>query len=168
MSSSDPTGIRDAIERAQDAFEERGGGVPDYEEGIETDDDWKTQLTKACKLIEVADVLREQNGYYTAVIELCFGATERSIEAYAVAVTDDTLADFVNHEYSYQRAHEIGLFEESTTRDMRNLYSENRSESYYGGRQPNDRQADAMHELAKQVHSFAVDQIREGGVCICG
>lgn len=47
------------------------------------------------------------------------------------------------------------------------LYKEIRTESYYVGSRPNDRQAEAMYDLALRVHEFVVDQIREGGVCIC-
>lgn len=130
---SDPSAILDALDRATDAFEEIGGGRPNYEDGIHSDGDWGTQLTKACKLLEVADVIEAQNGHYTAVIELCFGATERSIESYAVAMAGDSIEDFRDHEYSYQRAHEVGLFERETAEAMRTLYSENRTESYYGG-----------------------------------
>ena len=50
---------------------------------------------------------------------------------------------------------------------MRELYSENRTESYYGGGEPTDHQAEAMADLARSVHDFVVDQIREGGVCVC-
>lgn len=167
MSSSDPSDIRRVLEEAEDAFEERGDGIPEYEEGIESGGDWETQLTKACRLLNVVKVLREQNGYHTAVIELCFGAIERSIEAYSVAMASDEVKDFRDHEYSYRRAHQTGLFGEETAERMRGLYSENRTESYYGGGRPTDRQADAMYELAAQVHLFSVEQIREGGLCIC-
>lgn len=165
---SDPNAVLTALERAEDAFEEVGHGVPSYEEGIESGGDWKTQLTKACKLLEVAGVIEEQNGHYTAVIELCFGAIERSIEAYAVAMGGDAVEDFQDHEYSYERAHEVGLFEAETAENMMDLYSENRTESYYGGGRPTDRQAGAMSDLAREVHDFVTDQIREGGVCVCG
>lgn len=164
---SDPRVVLAALEQAEDAFEEVGHGVPTYETGIESGGDWKTQLTKVCKLLEVATVLEERNGYYTAVIELCFGAIERSIEGYAVAMAGDDVADFRDHEYSYERAHEVGLFEEATAESMRDLYSENRTESYYGGGRPTDRQAEAMSALAREVHNFVTEQIREGGVCIC-
>lgn len=107
---SDPNAILDALDQAQDAFEEVGHGVPSYETGIESGGDWKTQLTKACRLLEVATIIEEQNGHYTAVIELCFGTIERSIEAYAVAMGGDSVEDFRDHEYSYERAHEVGLF----------------------------------------------------------
>ena len=164
---SDPETVLTALEQAEDAFAARGRGLPTTEDGIESGGDWETQLTKACKLREVAEVTDEQNGHYTAIIELSFGAIERSIEAYAVAMTDDEVADFRDHEYSYERAHHIGLFEEETATAMRNLYSENRTESYYGGGQPTDHQAAAMADLAQAIHIFVVDQIREGGVCIC-
>jgi hypothetical protein len=51
MSDSDPSSVVDAVDRAHDAFEERGGGVPNYEENIESGGGWETQLTKACRLI---------------------------------------------------------------------------------------------------------------------
>lgn len=164
---SDPETVLDALKRADDAFAARGRGLPTTEDGIASGGDWKTQLTKACKLREVAEIIDEQNGHYTAIIELSFGAIERSIEAYAVAMTDDDVADFQDHEYSYERAHQIGLFEEETATAMRDLYSENRTESYYGGGQPTNHQAAAMADIARTVHTFVVDQIREGGVCIC-
>ena len=91
---SDPTAVLTALNRAQDAFEMVGHGRAAFEEGISTGEDWKTQLTKACRLLEVVDTLQSQDGYYTAVIEVCFGTIERSIEAYALAMTNDTLQDF--------------------------------------------------------------------------
>lgn len=165
---SDPGDVLEALERTQDAFEGVGLGIPEVEKGIEEGGGWETQLTKACKLLEVVDVLREQNGYYTAIIELCFGTIERSIEAYAVAMAGNEVDDFQDHEYCYERTHEVGLFEEVTAMDMKNLYSENRTESYYGGGRPTEPQAEAMSEVAQSVHDFAVSQIREGDVCICG
>ncbi|MFC7078326.1 DNA-binding protein [Haloarcula halophila] len=167
-SGSDPAAVLEALERAQDAFEMVGRGRTEFEEGISADADWETQLTKACRLLEVVDTLQSQDGYYTAVIEVCFGAIERSIEAYALSMTNDTLQDFQDHQFSYQRAHQIGLFEKQTAEEMKDLYSENRTESYYGGGRPTKEQARAMTELATAVHQFVVDQIREGGVCLCG
>ncbi len=166
-SGSDPAAILSALERAQDAFKMVGRGRATFEHGISADSEWKTQLTKACRLLNVVEVLHAQNGYHTAVIEVCFGAIERSIEAYALSMTNDTLQDFQNHQFSYERAHQIGLFEQETAEAMKNLYSENRTESYYGGARPTEEQADAMTDLAIAVHQFAVSQIREGGVCLC-
>jgi len=165
--SSDPVAVRDALSRAQDAFETMGHGQPTFEPGISKDDDWETQLTKACRLLEVVTTLRSEGDYFTAIIEVCFGAIERSIEAYALSMTNDSLQDFQDHQFSYERAHQVGLFTKETAEELKDLYSENRTESYYGGGRPTEEQAEAMAELAGAVHQFAVDQIREGGVCLC-
>lgn len=164
---SDPDAVLSALDRAQDAFKMVGRGQAEFEEGISPDKDWETQLTKACRLLEVVETLRAQDGYYTAVIEICFGIVERSIEAYALSMTNDTLHDFHDHQFSYDRAHQMGLFEKDTAEEMKQLYSDNRTESYYGGGRPTQEQADAMMELATAVHQFSVSQIRVGGVCLC-
>lgn len=84
MRESDPNAITDALEAAVDAFNEEGRGLPTYEELIDTDADWKTQLTKGCALLRAVERI-DGYGNYTAFIERCFGAIERSIEAFALA-----------------------------------------------------------------------------------
>lgn len=163
---SDPQTITEALSAAIDAFNEEGYGVPTREEAINSDADWKTQLTKACRLLAAIDTLSDQS-FYTATIELCFGATERSVEAYALAEGGDDLNDFHDHTTCYDRATALGLLSDPTTRDLRQLYDTNRTDSYYGGRLPTERQADTMQQLAQSVHEYATDQIREGGVCVC-
>lgn len=165
--SNDPATVLDALGRAEDAFEDRGAALPTPESGIAAGSGWETQLTKGCRLLAVTETIQAQNGHYTAIIELSFGAIERSIEAYAVAMSGDEVGDFRDHEYSYERAHQIGLFDADTAAAMRELYSENRTTSYYGGGRPTDQQAAAMADLARAVHDFAVAQIRDDGVCLC-
>lgn len=163
---SDPTAITDALDAAIEAFDEGGHGVPTREPGIDPDADWKTQLTKACRLLAAVEHVGE-NGLYTATIELCFGATERSLEAYALAEGGDDLDDFHDHTYCYDRATGLGLLSTTTTDRLRTLYDTNRSDSYYGGRRPTGRQEDAMRELSRSVHEYVTDRVREGGVCVC-
>ncbi|QHS17068.1 DNA-binding protein [haloarchaeon 3A1-DGR] len=163
---SDPRDIRTALDAAIDAFNEEGFGVPKREEAIATDDDWKTQLTKACRLLDAVARING-DGYYTAVIELCFGATERSVEAYVLAVGGDGLDDFHDHTHCYDRAAELGLLSRTATRELRGLYDDNRTDSYYGGKRPTEKQAAAMYTLSRNVHRYVTNQIREGGVCVC-
>lgn len=163
---SDPRKIRKALDAAIDAFNEEGFGVPQREEAIATDDDWKTQLTKGCRLLAAVEQI-EDEGFYTAVTELCFGATERSIEAYALAVGGDGLDDFHDHMHCYDRATDLGLLSSTATGDLRGLYDNNRTDSYYGGKRPTEKQAEAMYTLSRNVHRYVTNQIREGGVCIC-
>lgn len=82
-------------------------------------------------------------------------------------MSTDRLEDFLNHQVSYDRAHQIGLFEKQTAEAMKTLYTDNRTESYYGSGQPTQEQADAMPDLATAVQQYAESQIREGGVCLC-
>ena len=164
--SSDPREITDGLTAATDAFNEEGFGVPEREQAIDPDADWKTQLTKACRLLAAVDQIAE-HGFHTATIELCFGATERSVEAYALAEGGDTLYDFHDHAYCYERATDLGLLSSVATRELRRLYDTNRTDSYYGGRRPTQRQADTMQQLSRSVHEYVTDQIREGGVCVC-
>jgi hypothetical protein len=163
---SDPQAITDALDAAIDAFNEEGYGVPTREEAIDSDADWKTQLTKACRLLAAVETIADQ-GFYTATIELCFGATERSVEAYALAEGGDDLTDFHDHTSCYDRATDLGLLSGTTTRELRQLYDTNRTDSYYGGRRPTERQSDTMQQLAQNVHEHVTNQIREGGVYVC-
>jgi len=163
---SDPNAITEAFDAAIDAFNEEGYGVPTREAEIDPDADWKTQLTKACRLLAAVDQIAEE-GFYTATIELCFGATERSVEAFALAEGGDDLNDFHDHTHCYDRATSLGLLSSTTTENLRHLYDTNRTDSYYGGRRPTERQAETMRELARSVHTYVTDQIREGGVCVC-
>lgn len=164
---SDPKDITDPLAAATDAFNEEGYGIPTREAAIDPDADWKTQLTKACRLLAAVEHIDDQ-GYYTATIELCFGAIERSLEAYALAEGGDELNDFHDHTYCYDRATDLGLLSTTTTDDLRHLYDTNRTDSYYGGRRPTERQATAMEQLAWSIHEHVTNWIREGGVCVCG
>lgn len=163
---SAPQDVTDALEAAIDAFNEEGYGIPTREPGIDSDAEWKTQLTKACRLLAAIEHIAGQ-GFYTAMIELCFGATERSVEAYALAEGGDELEDFHDHTTCYERATNLGLLSKTTIKELRELYDTNRTDSYYGGRRPTERQAETMQELAQSVHEYVTDQIREGGVCVC-
>lgn len=164
---SDPNRIVAGIDDAEDAFEYVTRGTPDFETGISQGEEWKTQLTKGCRYLESTRMLRSQDGFNGAVVELSFGAIERTLEAYLLWDTADDLSQFHDHETVYDRAAERGLFERETARRLKELYGRNRTEHYYGGSVPTQQEADAMFELATDVHDFVADQIRVGGVCTC-
>ncbi|MBX0325846.1 DNA-binding protein [Halomicroarcula sp. F13] len=134
---------------------------------MDTDADWKTQLTKGCRLLAVVEEI--EDGYYTAVVELCFGIIEQSLEAFAIVEGGDELRDFQtdSHDRCYDQAARFGLFTRGLTGELKDLYGDNRTDSYYGGRHPSRQQAEAMHRLARETHQHVTDQIREGGVCNC-
>jgi hypothetical protein len=118
-------------------------------------------------LLATVETLGERE-FYTATIELCFGVTERSVEAYVLAEGGDDLDDFYDHTTCYDRATDLGLLSDATTRELRELYDTNRTDSYYGGRRPTERLADTMQQLARDSHEYVTGQMGEGGVCVCG
>lgn len=168
MLMSDPNAVEEALDEAIDAFNMAGHGRPVPESDINTDDDWKTQLTKGCRLLAAVEGIVTE-GYYTATVELSFGIIERSLEAFAMEEGGDELYDFQtdSHVRCYDRAARFGLFSEMLTEDLKKLYADNRTDSYYGDRRPTDQQAQVMYRLARTVHQYTVDQIQEGGVCNC-
>jgi hypothetical protein len=62
---------------------------------------------------------------------------------------------------------DLGLLSRTATREIRGLYDDNRTDSYYGGKRPTENQADRMYALSRSVHQYITDQIREGCVCVC-
>jgi hypothetical protein len=165
---SDPNAVEEALEAAVDAFNEAGHGVPTRESGIHAEADWKTQLTKGCRLLAVVERIGPDT-YHTAIVELCFGVIERSLEAFVIAEGGDELRDFQtdSHGRCYDRAARFGLVSRELARELKTLYGNNRTDSYYGGRHPTARQAEEMARLAREIHQHVVGRIREGGVCTC-
>ena len=165
---SDPNAVEEALDAAVDAFNEAGHGLPTREPGIDSESDWKTQLTKGCRLLAVVERIGPDT-YHTAVVELCFGVVERSLEAFAIAEGGDELRDFQTdaHGRCYDRAARFGLLSREVARELKNLYGNNRTDSYYGSRHPTARQAEAMSKLAREIHQHVVNRVREGGVCTC-
>ncbi|MGZ0747017.1 DNA-binding protein [Haloparvum sp. AD34] len=163
---SDPAPLVDGLEEAQDAFDVAyHRGSPSFEEGIGNEKDWITQITKGCRLLDAADELKDT--HYTAAIELSFGVIERSLQAFALAEGGDEMEDFDDHTYCYERASTHGLLSRDLCDELSSFYSLNRVESYYGGERPTDHQAEAMFDLADEIHRHAVNQIRSGRACIC-
>lgn len=165
---SDPRQLVAAINAARDAFEYVGTGPPQYENEVRQDEEWTIQLTKACRYLASVRALRGVDGFNGAVIELCFGASERTLEAYLLRFTDDDLADYRDHDTVYVRAADQGLFERRTAEDLRQLYDRNRTEHYYGRFVPTQQKEDAMFELAERLHGYVIDQFRDESVCLCG
>lgn len=163
-----PDDLADALGVAEDSFEEVAVGEPQPEPGIDTGDDWRTQFTKACRLLAAAETLQERVDSHTATIELCFGTVERSTEAYVLNVSTDGIDDFHDHERAYIRGIETGLFPRDVGERLIDLYFNNRAESYYGGRRATDLQANSMLHLAHTIHDYVLEQFRSSRVCRCG
>lgn len=163
---NDPSEVVDAIVRAEDAFAMRGFGRPTWEPGLDAAGEWQTQLTKACTLLDAIDALADHGAYYTAIVEISFGAIERSVEAYCLNLGDETIDQYDDHTEAYERAEALGLFDDVAD-DLTALYADNRTASYYGGRRPTEAQATAMAALATAIHEYVNDRLQNSGVCFC-
>lgn len=160
----DSSYVEDALEDAQQAFERK---PTRKESGLDVDDDALLQLRKACRLLDAARYLRTQNGYYTVVIETSFIAIERSIHFYLLHATGMSSTEFVTHSDVYQRGAEANLYSESFGDQLLEIWRENRSKTYYRQAVGGEAQADAMLQLATDVHSYILNYAAVSHECVC-
>ena len=165
--TSDPKDVTDALEEVEDAFS-RYSRDSELEKGLDLSDPVKTQHHKACRLIQACRTLRNNDGYYTSVMEMSFAAIERSLEWYVLAQSNDQVSDFQTHRYAYDRAAELGLFSQSLCDDLYQLYKNNRSAAYYRDTVATKEQADKLFRLATTVHKFISNHLQASHECICG
>jgi hypothetical protein len=167
----DPSDIVDAHGRAEDAFGGHTMGRPEYEEGLDPNahDSDVLQLRKACRLLEACRVLRDQDGYHTSVIEMSFAAVERTLEFYALTASNDSIDDFrEGHDRAYDRAAELALITEETSRRLKQLYRDNRAAAYYRDTVAGAQQAETLFDLAVAVHDHVTNFAGAAHECRCG
>jgi hypothetical protein len=87
--------IEDMLDQASEAFR-RSPESP--EAGLSVDDPALLQLRKACRLLEAAEFLKAEDGYYTLVIEAAFSVVERTLQFYLLEHEVLATDDFVKQE----------------------------------------------------------------------
>ena len=166
--SNDPNALEDAYERVIDALEYQSGAT--YEAKIDpTGTDEQIQLQKACRLLAACNH-QYQQGFYGSVVEMSFGAMERSVESYMIAVLGSELSDFQNHTDVYERAKTHGPISREMAQNLKALYANNRTDYYYDNSVSTEELARAMLDLATELHSYIVthnmtDQFKQ--YCTC-
>jgi hypothetical protein len=165
----DPDELLEALDQAEDAFEGYTGGVPAYEKQLdpETNDVATIQLRKGCRLLDACRTLRDHDGYHTSVIEMSFGAIERTLEHYALATTNDSVGDFQNHRRAYERAVELRVLSRELADRLQTLYSNNRSAAYYRDAVATESQAGAVFTLAVRIHDYVKRFGQSRHECCC-
>ena len=161
MSSSQ---IDQLVSEVQAAFDRRPTQI---EPGLDVEDASLLQLRKGCRLLAGADTLRDAE-YYTLVIEASFVAIERTVEFRLLERGTMDPNDLPGtHPGVYREAAAIGLFADPVAEDLADLWREHRAKTYYqDGLAAADR-AEAMYELASEIHEFVVGRSRQGHECIC-
>ncbi len=160
----DNSDVEDLLDEAQTLFERSGTG---FEEGLNVDDPTLLQLRKACRLIDAAQFLEQEDGYYTVIIEASFAAIERSIQFYLLDTGLLYEDEYVNHEEVYQRGEDAGLYSGEFADKLMNLWRNNRSDTYYREGIASEDRAEKMIELAEAIHSHILQLAGESHECIC-
>ncbi|ACM58655.1 hypothetical protein HALDL1_01190 (plasmid) [Halobacterium sp. DL1] len=159
------TRIEALIDEVQAAFDRR---PTDIEAGLDVEDAALLQLRKACRLLAGAEALRDAS-YYTLVIEASFVAIERTVEFRLLergTMQPDDLPG--THPGVYREAAAAGVFGESMAADLADLWRDHRAKTYYQDGLASAGRADAMYELATELHAYVTGRSRQGHECICG
>jgi hypothetical protein len=118
----DPHSLEDAYDQVVDALDFQSGAT--YEPAVEPSGTAaQIQLQKACRHLEACDLLHDE-AFYGGVVELSFGAMERTLEGYMLAVLGNDLSDFQNHTDVYDRAETHGPISRQMARDLKMVYTE--------------------------------------------
>jgi hypothetical protein len=160
----DDSHIKDLLDQTQTLFQQPGDSI---EEGLDVDQPDLLQLRKACRLLDAAQFLHRQNGYYTVIIEASFAAIERSIQFYLLNKGLLTRDEYVNHETVYQLGEDAGLYSEEFAGKLENLWQNNRSDTYYREGIATEKRAEKMLELAQEIHDHILQLAGEKHECIC-
>lgn len=156
--------IEQLITNVQAAFDHH---PTDIESGLDVDNAALLQLRKACRLLAGAETLRDAN-YDTLVIEASFVAIERSVEFRLLERGTIQPADLPGtHPGVYREAAATGVFTESVAADLADLWRDHRAKTYYQDGLASAARADAMYELAIEIHEYIVGRSRQGHECIC-
>jgi len=164
--TNDPNDVTNALRETEEAFSSYSQDSQ-LEEGLDPSNQVKTQHRKACRLLKACRTLRNNDGYYTSVMEMSFAIIERSLEWYVLTQSTDEVNDFQNHRYAYDRAAELGLFSQSLCDDLFQLYNNNRSAAYYRDTVATKEQADKLFHLATTIHEFISNHLQASHECIC-
>lgn len=165
---TDPASLEDAYDSVVDALNYQVGAT--HEPRIDTaGSDETIQLQKACRLLTACNHL-QKHACYGSVVELSFGAMERTMEAYLIAVTGSDLSDFQDHTTVYERAKTHGPISREFARNLKALYANNRTDYYYDNAVSTEEIAAAMMTLAVELHRFVVnhgstDRFEQSCVC---
>lgn len=137
------------------------------ETGLDVDDPGLLQLRKACRLLDAAEFLEAENGYYTLVIEASFSVIERTLQYYLFEkglIHDD---DYVTHETVYKLGEQAGLYNNDVRDKLLRLWENNRSRTYYREGIGSQQRAALMTTLARSIHDHVLQLADQHHNCIC-
>jgi hypothetical protein len=160
----DDSSIEDTLDAVLAEFRSSSG---ESETGLEVDDPALLQLRKSCRMLEAVRSLREQNGYYTVIIEASFASIERSIQFYLQEKEYIREDEFVDHRKVYELGENAALYTTEFKEKLLQLWENNRSRTYYREGVGTEKSARLMSDLAEQIHGHILQLAGESHECIC-
>jgi len=160
---SDPNELLDEIAAAEDAFS-HADGRPRFEPGLNASPDaseGEVQIQKACRLLDVSDVLHDAGDYYGAILEQSFIVIEQTFQGYLIAVAGTDPVELRNHQSPYEFAKGQVPLEDATIESLQRLYDTRRTRHYYGTTVTTETQAERMHAVAKRIHSHVLSFVHD-------
>lgn len=155
---------REDVRAAERAFERKPETI---EEGLDVEDAELVQLRRACRLLTAGSLLLDR-GYYTVGIESAFVAIERTVQFRLLHDGAMAPSEIIsNHRVLYQRGAEVGLYDEAFGDELAELWTQNRTKTYYRLGIATKGQATAMLDLATALHQHLVDESRVRHECLC-
>lgn len=161
MENSD---VEDRLDEAKARFERTADTV---EDGLDVENPALLQLRKACRLVDAAQFLREEDRHYTVVVEASFAAIERTIQFYLLDAGLLHVEEYVNHERVYEMGADVGLYDDVFADKLTGLWRNNRSDTYYREGVATEQRAETMLALAEAVHEHTIHLAGESHKCIC-
>ncbi|MFC7133294.1 MULTISPECIES: hypothetical protein [Salinibaculum] len=165
-------GLRDvvgALERVEQLLEDgETGPAQDSLSWQRAEDDADIQLGKACAMLGTCRQLRQGTNNHVSIVELSFNAIERSFQFYLVEMTAAESADYRKHEEVFDDIAARNIFSDEAVAGRIDAFrSEHRSRFYYDIDRPGRDFAEAMHELAEEVHQYLVEFADAQSRCNC-
>lgn len=156
--------VSDALDAAERSFDQSPETI---ETGLDVDSAELVQLRRACRLMDAASRLLE-SGHYTVVIESSFVAMERTVQFRLIHDGAMDASEVISsHGRLYQRGAEIGLYDDAFADDLAELWTRNRTRTYYRLGVATNAQARAMQALANELHRHLVDASSVAHECLC-
>jgi hypothetical protein len=156
--------VVDALDAAERSFEQSPENI---ETGLDVEEAELVQLRRACRLLAAASRLLN-DGYYTVVIESSFVTIERTVQFRLIHDGAMEASEVISsHRRLYQRGAEVGLYDEAFGERLAELWNQNRTKTYYRLGIATEAQAEAMHELATEIHRNLVDASQVRHECLC-
>jgi HEPN domain-containing protein len=156
--------VLESLEAAERSFERAPENV---EAGLDVEDAELVQLRRACRLLAAASRLLD-GGYYTVVIESSFVAIERTIQFRLIHDGAMSGSEVISsHRRLYQRGAAVGLYDGAFAEQLGELWNQNRTKTYYRLGVATEAQAEAMQDLAREVHRHLVEGSQVPYECLC-